>query len=61
MSRCWRPSIERDAAVDGLPHLKFGELAPGGGFTCAALIRGAAADDLYHAGQVQLIKRLAPR
>lgn len=61
MSRCWRPSIERDAAVDGLPHLKFGELAAGGGLTCAALIRGAAADDLYHAGQVQLIKRLAPR
>ena len=27
-------------------------------FTCAALIRGIAAHDLYHAGQIQLLKRL---
>jgi len=32
---------------------------PGGGrVTCETLIRGIAAHDLYHAGQIQLIKRL---
>ncbi|SRR6266540_1993257 len=30
-------------------------------FTYAALVRGAAAHDLYHAGQIQLLKKLAPR
>jgi uncharacterized damage-inducible protein DinB len=29
-----------------------------GAFTTAALVRGIAAHDLYHAGQVQLLKRL---
>ena len=29
-----------------------------GPFTTAALVRGIAAHDLYHAGQIQLIKRL---
>ena len=33
--------------------------APGSSLTYGALIRGAAAHDLYHAGQVQLLKRLA--
>jgi uncharacterized damage-inducible protein DinB len=34
---------------------------PGGGkFTTAELLRGAAAHDLYHAGQIQLLKRLRP-
>jgi len=33
----------------------------GGGTTRAALVRGIAAHDLYHAGQIQLIKRLASR
>jgi hypothetical protein len=33
---------------------------PGGSpFTFAALIAGAASHDLYHAGQIQLLKRLA--
>ena len=31
----------------------------GSPFTYAALVRGAAAHDLYHAGQIQLLKRLA--
>jgi hypothetical protein len=31
----------------------------GGRFTRAALIAGIAAHDLYHAGQIQLLKRLA--
>ena len=30
----------------------------GSRFTFEALIRGAAAHDLYHAGQIQLLKRL---
>ena len=29
--------------------------------TCAALVRGVAAHDLYHAGQIQLLKRLRGR
>jgi hypothetical protein len=33
--------------------------AAGTAFTYAALVRGAAAHDLYHAGQIQLLKRLA--
>ena len=32
--------------------------APGSRFTTVALVRGAAAHDLYHAGQIQLLKRL---
>jgi hypothetical protein len=31
---------------------------PGSSFTRARLIQGAAAHDLYHAGQIQLLKRL---
>jgi len=29
-------------------------------YTVAALVRGAASHDLYHAGQIQLLKRLRP-
>lgn len=32
----------------------------GGEWTVAQLVQGAAAHDLYHAGQIQLLKRLAP-
>ena len=35
--------------------------APGGQETIGRLVRGIAAHDLYHAGQIQLIKRLAAR
>ena len=34
---------------------------PGSEVTHGMLIRGVAAHDLYHAGQIQLIKRMAPR
>jgi uncharacterized damage-inducible protein DinB len=47
-------------AVEQLPVAKWSRQAPGSAFTYAALVRGAAAHDLYHAGQIQLIKRLAP-
>ena len=32
-----------------------------GGKGNARMIRGIAAHDLYHAGQIQLLKRLGPR
>lgn len=47
------------AAVAAFPPRRWGERAPGSPFTYAALVRGAAAHDLYHAGQIQLLKRLA--
>jgi hypothetical protein len=47
-------------AVEQLPVAKWSRQAPGSAFTYAALVRGAAAHDLYHAGQIQLLKRLAP-
>jgi hypothetical protein len=33
---------------------------PGSRRTIAALVRGAASHDLYHAGQIQLLKKLEP-
>jgi uncharacterized damage-inducible protein DinB len=48
------------AAVTAFQSRRWAELAPGSPFTYAALVRGAAAHDLYHAGQIQLLKRLAP-
>ena len=46
-------------AVAGFPVSKLLQPASSGPFTYAALIRGAAAHDLYHAGQIQLLKKLA--
>lgn len=48
-------------AVDRLPALPARGLdrLPGRGkFTVAELVSGTAAHDLYHAGQIQLIKRM---
>jgi len=47
------------AAVAAAPRPRLSRRAPGSPFTYAALVRGAAAHDLYHAGQIQLLKRLA--
>ncbi len=47
------------AAVAAFPSSRWSKHAPGSPFTYAALVRGAAAHDLYHAGQIQLLKRLA--
>ena len=47
------------AAVTTMPYRQFAQSVPGSPFTYAGLIRGAAAHDLYHAGQIQLLKRLA--
>jgi DinB superfamily len=45
-------------AVAGLPASALGKVTPGGRETTVRLIRGIAAHDLYHAGQIQLLKRL---
>jgi len=42
--------------VGALPPARLSETA--GEFTCAELITGAAAHDIYHAGQIRLIRRM---
>jgi hypothetical protein len=37
---------------------KLHALAPGGKVTCLEIVSGIAAHDVYHAGQIQLLKRL---
>jgi hypothetical protein len=44
------------AAVEGLPDAAFAERR--GEWTAGELVAGAAAHDLYHAGQIQLLKKL---
>jgi len=44
--------------VAGLEDADLGRRAPGGKETIGRLVRGIAAHDLYHAGQIQLLKRL---
>jgi hypothetical protein len=46
-------------AVGSFPRRRWAGRPAGTAFTHAALVRGAAAHDLYHAGQIQLLKRLA--
>jgi hypothetical protein len=48
-------------AVAGLPAARLRRVAPGGKFTHEAVISGIAAHDVYHAGQIQLLKRLYRR
>lgn len=45
-------------AIETLPLGRLDERGPGNAFTEAGTIRGIAAHDLYHAGQIQLLKRL---
>jgi hypothetical protein len=45
-------------AVGEFPDRRFALRAPSSPFTFGALVRGAAAHDLYHSGQIQLLKRL---
>lgn len=45
-------------AVAGLSDADLPRRAPGGKETVGRLVRGIAAHDLYHAGQIQLLKRL---
>lgn len=46
--------------VAALPGRRLHEKSSGSRYTNLALIRGIAAHDLYHAGQIQLLKRLRP-
>jgi uncharacterized damage-inducible protein DinB len=48
------------AEVAGLNAAALGRKSRGSRQTNGRLVRGIAAHDLYHAGQVQLLKRLAP-
>jgi hypothetical protein len=47
------------AAAATLPEASLSHAAPGRRTTNLTLIRGVAAHDLYHAGQIQILKRLA--
>ena len=49
------------AAIAALPASRLFRRARGANSTNAFLIQGVAAHDLYHAGQIQLVKRLALR
>jgi uncharacterized damage-inducible protein DinB len=46
------------AAVAGLEDADLDRRAPGGRETIGRLVRGVAAHDLYHAGQIRLLMRL---
>jgi len=46
------------AAVEAFPPSRWTRKAPGKPFNFEGLVRGIAAHDLYHAGQIQLLKRL---
>lgn len=45
-------------AVAALPANHVSRALPASPFTVGALVSGAAAHDLYHAGQIQLLKKL---
>ena len=46
------------AAVAAFPASRWSRKAPGKPFNFEGLVRGVAGHDLYHAGQIQLLKRL---
>lgn len=46
------------AAVAAFPTSRWTRKAPGKPFNFEGLVRGVAAHDVYHAGQIQLLKRL---
>ena len=48
-------------AVRRLPRRRHRSIVAHGRDTAAYTIRGIAAHDLYHAGQIQLLKRLMPK
>lgn len=66
-ARQWRADLrllkqmhaELRAAVAALPPRRLRARSPAGTWSYAELIYGVAAHDLYHTGQIQLIKRLA--
>ncbi len=66
LERAWRGDLQLlrsehqllRAAVAALPDAALKQRAPGSAYSLGFAIRGIAAHDLYHAGQVQLLKRL---
>lgn len=56
-----RMHAELRSAVAALPARTLGERSPTGAWRYDEMIYGVAAHDLYHAGQIQLIKRLGVR
>ena len=54
--RAWQSRLVQ--AVQGLEPSRIGERVGNDWFTFEDLILGAASHDLYHAGQIQLLKRL---
>jgi DinB superfamily len=66
--RAWKDDLallEREhralrASIEALPPASLPRPAAGGSTTHFELVAGIAAHDLYHAGQIQLIKRLMP-
>lgn len=48
-------------AVASVPAVHLNRTPPGSTTTILALILGVASHDLYHAGQIQLLKRLAQK
>ena len=49
------------AAIAALPPRSLGDVSPGSAHTLGRLATGAALHDVYHAGQIQMLKRLCPR
>jgi hypothetical protein len=64
--RAWRADVDLldrmhaalRQSIASLPAGRLGRRLPGSRATAAFMIRGIAAHDLYHAGQIQLIKKL---
>lgn len=67
LERAWRADLalladehrKLRAVVAVLPPRSLETLSPGTRHTVARLVFGAALHDVYHAGQIQLLKRLA--
>jgi hypothetical protein len=51
-------AFDKKACHGALPGKRLLQKPAGSRYTNLALIRGIAAHDLYHAGQIQLLKRL---
>jgi len=56
-----RMHAELRAEVEKLSARDLVRIPPGSKVSNFALLSGVAAHDLYHAGQIQLLKRLAPK
>jgi hypothetical protein len=68
-ARAWREDLallesthrELRSVVAALAPRELGRARPGSKVPTLALVTGVGAHDLYHAGQIQLLRRLLPR